>query len=103
RSSVHPLLGERLRSPALQGAVFECDVGVDSLRFLNDHRIYDSPLFPAAGYLEIGMAAARQVYGEGAHALEGVVVEEALILPESGTRTVQVVVTREEDGSATFE
>jgi len=103
RPSVHPLLGERLRSPVLHGTVFENDVGVDSPRYLTDHRIYDSPLFPGAGFLEMGIAAARQVFGEGAHTLEGVTVEDALVLPEAGTCTVQVVVTAEEDGLAKFE
>src|SRR5690606_11022972 len=59
--------------------------------------------FPAAGYLEMGLAAASQVFGDGDHTMEGVVIAEALVLPETGTRLVQVAVKREEDGVATFE
>src|SRR5690606_31472503 len=59
-------------------------------------------LFPATGFLEMGMAAARQATKGGLAALENVTVHEPLVVPESGSRTIQVSVTEKEDGGSEF-
>ncbi|MFC3999159.1 SDR family NAD(P)-dependent oxidoreductase [Nocardiopsis sediminis] len=55
---VHPLLGERLptATPSWQGAVEPA-----MAPWLAEHRLAGSVVFPAAGYVEMGLAAAREV------------------------------------------
>jgi acyl transferase domain-containing protein/acyl carrier protein len=101
RPRLHPLLDERLRSPLVQGAVFQSRPGVASPAFLNDHRIFGVPLFPATGFLEMAWAAARQAFPE-ARGLDAVQIREALALPEDGEATVQVAVSPAADGKAAF-
>lgn len=96
----HPLLGNRLTTPT---PIFETRLGMSAFPYLNDHRINGQPFFPATGYDEVALAAARQYFGEGAHILEDVVIQVPLIVPTDGTITAQIVLTPTADGEARFE
>ncbi|WP_243793354.1 type I polyketide synthase [Saccharopolyspora gloriosae] len=56
----HPLLGVRVDLPD-GGCAWRGDVGVESLPWLGDHRVQDTPVLPATGYLEMAFAAAAEV------------------------------------------
>ena len=101
-SGGHPLLGERVRSPMLQEAVFESRLGARWPAFLDHHRIYGTALVPSPAYIEMALAAAGQVLGPGQFELEDLGIREALILPEDGERPVQLVL-HPGDGGGTFE
>ncbi|QDU91226.1 Erythronolide synthase, modules 3 and 4 [Pirellulimonas nuda] len=60
-AAVHPLLGERLDTPA-QASVFEVDLA--TLPWLEDHRVAGRPTLPAAAYLELAIAAGVQLAPE---------------------------------------
>jgi len=98
----HALLGEKLKS-ALPMAQFESRVGTCALRYLNDHRIQGSAIFPAAAYLEMAREASAELFGEGRAVLSNVAFQEALVLPASGTRAVQFVASPASSGSASFQ
>lgn len=99
RHAVHPLLGYRLE---------EVELGWENLldlgRFpeLADHAVGDAAVFPAAGYVEMALAAgaawAGRNEGAGEHpAAGGVEVEELeihapLILEEAPSRTVRLLI-----------
>jgi acyl transferase domain-containing protein/NADPH:quinone reductase-like Zn-dependent oxidoreductase len=74
---VHPLLGYRLKSTE---PMWQSEIDANSPRYLQDHRIDGAALFPAAGYVELMLAAARQVLGEGRLEIEAVSFHEALFL-----------------------
>jgi NADPH:quinone reductase-like Zn-dependent oxidoreductase/acyl carrier protein len=59
----HPLLGAAARGESREW-VTAIDPGV--FAWLEDHRVEDAAIFPAAGFVEIALAAAREAYGEGA-------------------------------------
>jgi acyl transferase domain-containing protein/Zn-dependent alcohol dehydrogenase/acyl carrier protein len=99
----HPLLGERLRSPLISGSLFESELSTDAPAFLNDHRIFETPLFPATAYLEMALAAANNTFGAGHYVVESVLIQEALVLPEHAARQVQVVLEKMTDGTAGFQ
>lgn len=63
RTAANPLIGVRPRLDAP-----EWFSNIDSVLFpwLEDHAVGDIAVFPAAGYVEVLMAAAREMYGEGA-------------------------------------
>ena len=98
----HPLLGERLNS-ALPMAQFQSKIGTDSLRYLKDHKVQGSLIFPAAAYLEIARAASAELLGAGSPVLSNVAFQEALILPAAGTRVLQLVASPASSGSASFQ
>ena len=98
----HPLLGERVNS-ALPMPQFQSKIGIDSLRYLNDHRVQGSAVFPAAAYLEMARAAAAELLGAGSAVLSSVAFQEALILPALGTRILQLIASPASGGSASFQ
>ncbi|HLJ24240.1 MAG TPA: SDR family NAD(P)-dependent oxidoreductase [Candidatus Acidoferrales bacterium] len=98
----HPLLGERVNS-ALPMAQFQSKIGTDTLRYLKDHKVQGSVVFPAAAYLEIARAASAELLGAGAPVLSNVVFQEALILPAAGTRILQLVASPASSGSVSFQ
>jgi acyl transferase domain-containing protein len=58
---IHPLLGSRQNGA---GAGWQADLGVEAQAFLKDHALDGKPVFPAAGYLEVLLAAvARGEFG----------------------------------------
>jgi len=95
----HPLLGHRI--PLAQGnqIVFDSVVSVESLPYLNDHRIHGLLLVPGAGHLSLVLLAAKELWGEGVLALSEVTFVHAFILPEDGAKRLQLVL--ESDGKTT--
>ena len=57
-AGAHPLLGEHVQSPAWPGRhLWELDLRAHSLRYLRDHRVQDTVVFPGAALLEMLLAA----------------------------------------------
>ena len=104
RSAEHPLLGCRLHENALQ---WESRLDLMSHPHLADHSVGDAVVFPAAGFIEMALAAAHSWHG-GQHAREagdvdtqtGVVAQEIeeleilapLLLEESPSKSVRLAI-----------
>ncbi|EME63560.1 type I polyketide synthase [Amycolatopsis decaplanina] len=63
----HPLLGIHIEQPTGGGHLWRADVGTAVLPWLADHAAMGVPLFPAAGFLELALAAAKVVLRPGGH------------------------------------
>ncbi len=98
--TVHPLLGRRVRT-ALREVVYESRIGAQSPAYLNDHRVLGAIMFPAAGYVELALAAAHE-QGPGVHIVENLSLEKPLVLPPDGFVTLQCVLSPEGSGPASF-
>nr|VFK14085.1 MAG: Acyl transferase domain-containing protein [Candidatus Kentron sp. LPFa] len=99
--SEHPLLGKRLRLPGSHEIRFESEVELSVIPWLADHRIFDVAVFPATGYLEMALAAGADIVGATVRSplrIQNVTIEQALILPEKETTTIQFVLSPEEHG-----
>jgi acyl transferase domain-containing protein/acyl-CoA synthetase (AMP-forming)/AMP-acid ligase II/NADPH:quinone reductase-like Zn-dependent oxidoreductase/NAD(P)-dependent dehydrogenase (short-subunit alcohol dehydrogenase family)/acyl carrier protein len=99
---VHALLGERVNS-ALPMAQFQSKIGIDTFPYLSDHKVQGSVILPASAYLEMARGASTELFGAGSQVLSNVAFQEALILPGSGTRTLQLVASPASSGSASFQ
>ncbi|MCB9457865.1 MAG: polyketide synthase dehydratase domain-containing protein [Anaerolineaceae bacterium] len=100
---LHPLLGARLRSPAVQDIVYESRLNAYYPAYLDHHRIYGAVVMPSPVYLEMALAGAEDAFGPGPHGVENLSIQEALILPEEGFRTIQLVIKPEGTGRASFQ
>jgi myxalamid-type polyketide synthase MxaB len=98
----HPLLGSRV-SMAGDKTVFEVMLDAHHPGFLADHCVDQSPVVPAAAYMEQALAAALELFGEGHHALDHLVIDQALVLAADKRRCVQVHVGPELRGERSFE
>ena len=99
RQSVkHPLLGRRLESAQ---PTWRTDVGVERLRFFQDHRVQDSPLLPAAAFIEMGLAAGHEALG-GPAIVTALEFRTPLLLSTTGETSVDISVTADAADGATF-
>ncbi len=89
---VHPLLGSRILTPLPQG-IYEAQVSTRQPAFVRDHKVEGVVVFPAAAFIEMGLAVARELFGPGRHRLENIAIQQALVLPDGVKRTVQVTVS----------
>ncbi|MCC6168941.1 MAG: SDR family NAD(P)-dependent oxidoreductase, partial [Caldilineaceae bacterium] len=107
---LHPLLHRQLR---VAGAdrVFETELSSRTIPYLVDHALHGAAVLPVPALIEMARAAARSLWGDRNHDVENTVenigVEDLLLRrPLSVTReavqTVQLLLTPETDGSATF-
>jgi acyl transferase domain-containing protein/thioesterase domain-containing protein/acyl carrier protein len=99
---IHPLLGMSL-STVWSNKLFEARLSAQSPAYLADHQVQGSAVTPAAAYIEQGLAAADEVFGPGRHSLANLTIQQVMFLPEGVRRRVQVSVTPESGGEATFE
>ncbi|MCS7237271.1 MAG: SDR family NAD(P)-dependent oxidoreductase [Thermoguttaceae bacterium] len=100
--TVHPLLGSRVPTPLSQ-RIYEVQISSRQPAYLGDHKVEGTVVFPAAGFLEIGLAVARELFGPGRHAVENLALHQALGLPEGTKRTLQVTVSADAGAEAFFE
>ena len=83
----HLLLGDRQFAPH---PAWRAEIAPGRPAFLKDHRVEDSVVFPAAGFIEVALAACREEVGGGRPiVLEGFEIESPLVLSESKSTQVQ--------------
>lgn len=82
----HPLLG---RSRGASEPLWECRIAPGSPPYLNDHQLNGRVVFPAAGYVEMALAAAHELHGDGPLEVGDFAFSRALFLPTEGTTTVE--------------
>ncbi|WP_030226717.1 non-ribosomal peptide synthetase/type I polyketide synthase [Actinoalloteichus caeruleus] len=82
----HPLLGRRTGNAE---PTWEARLDVETMPYLDDHRIQGNALFPAAGYVEMAHQAVRALTGGARATVADVELRKALFLPDSEVRTVQ--------------
>ena len=85
----HPLLGHRREGPQ---PLWTASLDTADSGYLADHRIGNAIVFPGAGYVEMGIAAAREMFGPVSCVVEDVEFQKFLLIEEKGGRPVQVVV-----------
>ena len=91
---VHPLLGKQL-DLGCDETVFSLELA--SQNYLTDHRLGSSVVFPAAGYLEIALAAAEVSLGKQAE-VSRLVISSPLSWSDEQHPRVQVVLAPTENG-----
>ncbi|MEM9149568.1 MAG: amino acid adenylation domain-containing protein, partial [Cyanobacteria bacterium P01_F01_bin.3] len=90
----HPLLGQSLSLPGSQELRFQNDIAPHSPQWLKDHRIFERILLPGTGFIEMAIAAGAIAFKTTANlTFKNVAFENALLLSEEVTRTVQTVLT----------
>jgi NAD(P)-dependent dehydrogenase (short-subunit alcohol dehydrogenase family) len=88
----HPLLGYRVSAAR---PTWELDVSTTVLKYLNDHAIRGAVVFPGAAYVEMALAAAREVFGAADVAVEEIRFERALFLQDGERPKAQITVDAE--------
>lgn len=87
RRRVHPLLGWPLPG---QDTVWENVLDPFILPWLGDHKVGGAVVFPGTAYAEMGLAAARQRFGDGVLALEDMDILSPMVFDGEHARTLQL-------------
>ena len=95
KNTLHPLLGARLRSPSIHGAVFESQIDLRSLPYLTDHKIEGRLLVPMTAFLEMAQRAVCEASGRS-RTLADVTILEPLEVQEDAICTVQAIVENDD-------
>ncbi len=89
----HSTLGWRLQTAdSASHVVYENVISLSSHPQLYATRVKGVATLSAAAYLDWALAAARDIYGEGAYTLADVAIHQNLVLPDDDAVTLQVVV-----------
>ena len=96
---LNPLLGCRL-AVAAKESIFEAQIAASRPAILGDHKVQGLVLMPAAGYLEIVLAASAALH-EKPWKVRGLTLVEPLLLDKT-PRTIQTVLSPEGPHAASF-
>lgn len=91
---VHPLLGSRLESAS---QVWHAAIDQDELTYLQDHCVQGSVVYPGAAYVEMALAAAKEIFGHDQGTVEEIEFQKALLLPPNDLPSVQLTLDPEEN------
>ncbi|TVS13820.1 MAG: aminotransferase class I/II-fold pyridoxal phosphate-dependent enzyme [Planctomycetaceae bacterium] len=97
----HPLVAQRW-DVAGKETVFQAVLRPEAPDYLNDHRVWDTVVVPAAALAELALAAGAQYSQNEAVSLQDLSIRQALVLPPSESRYVQIVVTEQDDQTLEF-
>lgn len=89
RPAAHPLLGVGLDVAGREA--FETTLTLERAPWLTDHRVAGSVVVPAAAWLELLLAAAREATGSATTSIAGVEIQRALLVGDAAPR-IQLVV-----------
>ncbi len=101
-AGISPLLEKRMDSPALEATVFEGHISAVSPAYLDHHRIFGTSIAPSPAFIEMAVRAAEEMYGKGATRISNLAIHEAMILPETGLKTLQIILTPTGERSSAF-
>ncbi|MFK4071134.1 beta-ketoacyl synthase N-terminal-like domain-containing protein [Streptomyces sp. NPDC029674] len=103
-STWHPLLGRPLPPTAAEPRrhVWQRVLAQGQVAVLDDHRIQGRVVAPGTSYIELALAAARELDPEGRYVLHDVRYQSMLSVPHDGARVVQVALHRRSDGALSF-
>lgn len=96
----HPLLGFRMDLPGQAGViVWESTLDIKSCSFLLDHRVQETAIMPATGYLEMALSAAAELKNDEVFVLRDVSFHKPLRLDETVQPVLQLWMRQGENGS----
>lgn len=93
--TVHPLLGQNLTVANSSSILFQSQISQTSPIYLQDHCLENTPVFPAAAYIEMALVAGSKFFPSKIVQIKNVSIEQPLTLPEGITKTIQLILTPE--------
>ncbi|MBD2252773.1 type I polyketide synthase [Nostoc parmelioides] len=99
--NLHPLLGHKLQLAKLETIYFQSQISPNNPDFLQQHQVMGNSIMPAAGYIEIAIAAATQIFPTNSYNLQNIQIIQPL--PTTNETTLQLILTPLEKQTYQFE
>ncbi|MCC5602086.1 type I polyketide synthase [Nostoc favosum] len=93
RVDVHPLLGQKLHLAKSVNLYFEQELADNSPIYLQDHQVFAQVILPGAAYIEMALAAGKEVFQSERLYLENISLQQACIFSPDSPRIVQFILT----------
>ena len=93
----HPLLGEFIPLPS-EEKLFRNEIDLDFLPYLKDHKVFDSILFPGAGFTELMHAAGAKLFQDQSFSINNLLIEQPLALDMKKATPIELLATPKEEG-----
>jgi acyl transferase domain-containing protein/acyl carrier protein len=103
-SRAHPLLGTRVvlaHSP--QTYIWQGELTLDHIPYLKDHQVQGRVVIPATAYIEMAMAAGKEIFGTGVLSVSEITNEKVLVFRDDSSHTVQIAVMKYAHDEADYE
>ncbi|HEX4111431.1 MAG TPA: type I polyketide synthase [Stellaceae bacterium] len=94
-ASQHPLLGYRMPTSV---PTWEQVIEPSLLTYLRDHVVQGSTVFPAAGYVEMALAAGTLRYGTEALVVEGLEIQKPIVIAENDPPRLEFALSADDNG-----
>ena len=103
RARLEPEVNQLLGIPIF-GAVptWESQPHPHRFKYLQDHRIWNSVVFPAAGFAEVALALTQHLYPDGSHVVENLKIEKALFISAENVPSLQTVFDEKDSSFAIY-
>lgn len=82
--------------------LWEGILDVNAHRFLQDHKVKDTVIFPAAGYIDLILASIKKSYGTGYHKIRNINYLQPITL-DLRPRNIQIIFKKQRTNSIAFE
>jgi acyl transferase domain-containing protein/NADPH:quinone reductase-like Zn-dependent oxidoreductase/thioesterase domain-containing protein len=93
----HPLLGNKVVASA-KVVVFENVIDKETPRFIADHRLVETVIFPGAGYTQMGLEVGKYFIKNKKIRVEEIRFAQAMMLPDGVSKVVQIIATASGEG-----
>ncbi|MFZ6658982.1 SDR family NAD(P)-dependent oxidoreductase [Undibacterium sp. TJN19] len=97
----HPLLGRRLASTA-KVVVFENIIDKDTPKFIADHRLIETVIFPGAGYTQMALEIGKHFIKNKKVRIDEIRFAQVMMLHDGAKKVLQIIATASGEG-CTFE
>ncbi|MGW2698040.1 amino acid adenylation domain-containing protein [Streptomyces sp. NPDC001296] len=100
RAGTAPLIGRRLELADSDDVRFASVVGVRGLRWLGDHRVFQTVVMPGVAYLATAFAAGQEAFGTEGVELRDFFIQRAMTFPDEGVDRDMQTVLKPEGGQS---
>lgn len=98
------LLGHKFESALHPNLLlWESELQIATIPYLNDHRVLRSAVFPASGHLAMAFSAIKSLVPDEIYEIQNASFLSAAYIPDQGGKTFQLALSPEIDGRFSFE
>lgn len=95
----HPLLGDKIDLAHMPAShLWQSELSLDQLNYLEDHQVAGLAVFPATGYLEIAFQVAKELGLARSHNITDFTFEQIMTLSQGESKNLQVLLAPGESG-----
>ncbi|KZL50739.1 polyketide synthase [Nodularia spumigena CENA596] len=96
-NSIHPLLGEKLNLAKSTKIYFQQQLSDSYPVYLQHHRVFNQIILPGAAYLEMALAAGKEIFKDDKFCLETISFQQPCILNPDNSRNIQLILNNNQE------